>query len=153
MPPENDVELPPDVSWAPDAPCLLTGGPGELRSVKLRRMIFLLVTWGGEDATVPLPLSAPLALAPWQVLRMLRPAFGLALAFPLVLAAEARGASGVARLGIAAAGVLLVWLPLEWLLRRFEPIRLVHVSSDRRRLTLRFASPAAAARARGSMQG
>lgn len=152
MPHENDVELPPDVTWAHDAPCLLTGGPGEVRPVKLRRMIFLLIAWGGEDATVPLPLSRPLALAAWQYLRMFRPVLGLALAFPLVLTAEARGVSGVTRLVIAAAGVLLVWLPLEWLLRRFEPIRLVHVSSDRRRLTLRFASPAAAARARGSIR-
>lgn len=147
----TDLEIPRDVRWESTAPCLLTGAPAELRQVDLRRMVFLGVAWFGEDARVPLPLARPLALAPWQCLRMLRPALGVALAFPLLLELEANATSGPLRLAAVAIGFLVVWFPLGWILNRFEPVRLLRISRDRQRLTLRFSSRDAADRARASL--
>lgn len=147
----TDVEIPCNVEWAGDGRCLLTGGAAELRPVTLRRMIFVGVAWFGEDATIHLPLSRPLRLAPWQYLRMLRPAIGVGVAFPLILSLEASAASGAARLAAALVGILAVWLPLGWLLKRAEPIRLLRVSRDRRRLVVRFSSVEAADRTRAAL--
>ncbi|RMG10241.1 MAG: hypothetical protein D6731_17835 [Planctomycetota bacterium] len=148
---DTDVEIPHDVQWLTGAPCLLTGEPAELRPVKLRRMIFVGVAWFGEDVTVPLPLSRPLRLTPWQYLRMLRPTLGVALAFPLVLSLEASAASGALRLAAVLIGVLAVWFPLGWILGRVEPVRLLGMSRDRQRLTLRFGSIEAAERAKTAL--
>lgn len=150
---QHDVELPASPEWTPDAPCLLSGGPASLQTVTLRRMLLLGVLWVGEDATIDLPLAKPLLLAPWQYLRMLRPVLGLGMTFPLMLELEARLAGGWPRLAVLVAGVLAVWFPIEWLLRRQEPVRLLGISRDRRRLRVRFTDPRATDRALGALVG
>jgi hypothetical protein len=129
--------------------CLLTGRPGGLVPVVLRRMILLPPVWSGRNLCIALPFEHPPLLAPWQYFRMVR--------WIIVLLIGPSAAALVIRLldpppapRFIALFILLLlsfcaalWYVIGVLLDSREVVRLLRVDPKSNTVTLRFNSRAA----------
>ncbi len=154
----TDIEIHIDrYRWSPDDRCILTGNYGALYTVKLRRMWLIFMIWIGAVVQVTIPLERPRSFALVQYLRMLRPY--IAFIFLILLPTNFPGISEetsptltAIRIVLMVIGFLVPWLAISYLLRHFEPIRLIKLSSDNKVVTVRFSDESTAARAREALQ-
>ena len=145
------------VKTQPRGECILTGRPGNLTPIRLRRMVVTPVFWIGWNAEIQLPLAKPRSLVLWQYLRMLRPYLLLFLIFVPTIVLKStfipnRGEVGNALIG---GGTLIsglgLWFGLEWLLNRYEFVRLLSYNNSKGTINWRFSTPELAERAKTTL--